>query len=64
MVGDCNVGKTSLIQRLTKNQFSIERVPTTETDEISYFVLSVKDERSLDYKKMMFVGLELWDTLG
>jgi len=39
LIGDCNVGKTSLIRRLTKNTFSFERTPTKSLDEISKFIL-------------------------
>jgi GTPase SAR1 family protein len=64
VVGDCNVGKTSLITRLTKNHFSYERVPTNKTDEVILHPMSVKNHRALNYKATMMVGLELWDTLG
>lgn len=42
LIGDCNVGKSSIIRRLTRNQFSIERVPTIAIDEVTNFLMPVK----------------------
>ncbi len=45
LIGDCNVGKTSIIQRLTRNTFTIERVPTTSVDEVTNFLMPIKQQR-------------------
>jgi len=42
LIGDCNVGKTSIIRRLTKNDFSLERVPTTSVEEVTKFIFPLK----------------------
>ena len=64
VVGDCNTGKTSLVKRLTRNTFSVER-KSTLLEEIEFFVQKIKDPMPLDNKASTIpVGLEIWDTLG
>ncbi|CDW89349.1 ras-related protein rab-39b-like [Stylonychia lemnae] len=46
LIGDCNVGKTSIIRRLTQNTFSFDRVPTTSVDEVSNFIMQLKPTQS------------------
>eukprot|EP00347_Sterkiella_histriomuscorum_P019996 403339495 len=46
VIGDCNVGKTSIIRRFTQNIFSFERVPTTKIQEITSYLFPVRINHS------------------
>ena len=54
VIGDTNVGKTSLIQRLNQNKFSGTYKPTIGAD-FSNKVLEIEDR---------VVTLQIWDTAG
>lgn len=42
LLGDCGVGKTSLIRRIATNNFSYDRVPTTSVEEVTRYVHAAK----------------------
>ncbi|EDR22512.1 hypothetical protein, conserved [Entamoeba dispar SAW760] len=54
MVGDCGVGKTSIVNRLVNNEFNKETSPTVA----AVFRQTIVDNEDDSYK------LEIWDTAG
>ena len=77
LLGDCNVGKTSLISQFTKQEFSYERVPTTKIEEVVHYRMPLKQkEHTVDLSESQMsislnsssvqqvIDLEIWDTLG
>jgi GTPase SAR1 family protein len=42
LLGDCGVGKTSLIRRITMGAFTYDRVPTQCMDEVTRYVHPTK----------------------
>ena len=54
LIGDCNVGKTALVERLTNNAFSETYKPTIGTGH-TYWTTTINRQ---------VIDVQLWDTAG